>query len=355
MKGSVTQMAEEKKLRLGVVGCGNIGRTHMRAIAQIPGARLAAVTDVNETAARAAAGEYGCSYFTDGRAMIDGGGIDVVDICTPSGMRRDIAVYAAQRGKHIIAEKPIEVTTERIDEMLEAADRNGVTIHSIFGKRYADLYRWLREAVDGGRLGGLFFADIAMKWHRPPGYYEGSWRGTWALDGGGALMNQCIHYVDLMLWFMGMPMSVFAYTGRFAHPRIETEDTAAVLLRFQGGIGMIQASTAMIPGFSARFSLHGRDGGIVIEDDRIVDFHPKAPEEGDREACQRFGGRLGRKENVSTHVVSDHELHRRQLDDIARSIREGAPSAVCGREARKAVAVIEAAYRSAAEDREVFL
>jgi predicted dehydrogenase len=348
-------MAEGKELRLGVVGCGNIGRTHMRAIAEIPGARLAAVTDVNEAAARTAAGEYGCPYFTDYQDMIDSGGIDAVDICTPSGMRKDIAVCAARHGKHIVTEKPIEVTTERIDEMLEAAERNGVSIHSIFGKRYADLYRWLRDAVDGGRLGELFFADIAMKWYRPPEYYEGTWRGTWALDGGGALMNQCIHYVDLMQWFMGMPVSVFAYTGRFAHPRIQTEDTAAALLRFQGGIGMIQASTAMVPGFSARFSLHGRNGGIIIEDDRIMDFQPKAPADSDREALERFGGRLGRKENVFTHVVSDHELHRRQLADIVQAIGRGSPSAVSGREARNAVSIIEAAYRSAAEGREVFL
>ncbi|NLG36746.1 MAG: Gfo/Idh/MocA family oxidoreductase [Clostridiales bacterium] len=311
-------MEHGKELRIGLVGCGNIGRTHMRALTQIPGACLAAVSDVSEAAACAAAREYGCRSFADFRDMIDSGEIDVVDICTPTGMRRDIAVYAAQRGKHIVAEKPLEISTRRIDDMLAAADQNHVTVHGILGKRYADLYGWLRDAVNRGRLGELFFADIAMKWYRPPAYYENTWRGTWALDGGGALMNQCIHYVDLMQWFMGMPVSVFAYTGRFAHPNIETEDTAAVLLRFHGGgIGVIQASTAMNPGFSARFSLHGREGGIILEDDRIMDFQPKAPADGDQEALERFGGRAGRKVNVFTHVVSDHELHRRQLADIA--------------------------------------
>lgn len=349
-------MKDLKDLCFGVVGCGNIGRIHMRAFAEIPGARLAAVTDVNEPVARAVADEYKCRFFSNYRDMIDDGCIDVVDICTPSGMRRDIAVYAAGHGKHIVTEKPIEVTTRRIDEMLEAAARNDVTIHSIFGKRYSDIYRWLRNAVDGGRLGTLLFADVAMKWYRPPEYYEGTWRGTWALDGGGALMNQGIHYVDLIQWFMGRVISVFAYTGRLTHSKIETEDTAAVVLRFEnGGLGMFQASTAMTPGFSARFSLHGRKGGIILEDDRIMDFQPKAPDEADREAWERFGGRSSRKENVSTHVVSDHELHRRQLADITEGIRSSAPSAVSGQEARRAVAVIEAAYRSAAEGREVFL
>ena len=349
-------MKYEKELRFGIVGCGNIGQTHIRALLDIPGVRLAGVTDVNDAAARAVADKYGCCFFESYRDMIGDDCIDVVDICTPSGLRKDIAVYAAENGKHIVTEKPAEVTTKRIDEMLEAADRNHVTFHSIFGKRYADIYSWLRTAVDGGRLGRLLYADVAMKWYRPQEYYEGTWRGTWALDGGGSLMNQCIHYVDLIQWFMGMPVSVFAYTGRLVHSTVETEDTTAVLLRFEGGrLGVIQASTAMIPGFSARFSLHGHDGGIIIEDERIMDFHSEVPMDNDKETLKRFSGRGGPKENVSSHVVSDHELHQRQLTDIAGSIRRGEPSAVSGSEARKSVAVIEAAYRSAAEKREVFL
>ena len=344
------------ELRFGVVGCGNIGRAHMQSIAEIPGAVLAAVADVNEDAAKAASQTYGCTWFGDYRDLVRYDGIDIVSICTPSGIRKDIAVDAARRRKHIVVEKPIEVTVERTDEILRAADENHVSVHGIFGKRFVDVYIWLKGIVDEGRLGRLFFADIAMKWYRPPEYYTDTWRGTWALDGGGALMNQCIHYVDIMQWFMGMPSSVFATTGRFVHTHIETEDTAAALLKFQNGaIGMIQASTAMKPGFSARFSMHGDQGGALMEDNNIVDFHTARPKPEDREALARFAPRSGKAENVSTHVVSSNELHKRQLAAIAQAVRKGVPSAVSGREARKAVAIINAIYRSAAEGREIFL
>jgi predicted dehydrogenase len=349
---------DKKKLRFGIVGCGNIARTHMRSIAEIPGTILTAVVDVNEDAAKEAAAEYGCRYYFDYKTMIEDGDIDVIDICTPSGMRREIAIYSANHGKHIILEKPIEITTERIDDILAAANRNRVSVHGIYNRRFHDVYKWLKDYLISGRMGKLLFADVSMKWYREPDYYKNTWRGTWALDGGGALMNQCIHYVDLIQWLMGMPSHVFAYAGRLLHKDIETEDTAIALLKFKNdALGMIQASTAMIPGYSTRLSFHGQEGGIVLEDNNIVDFFTKSRmKDEDNKIIEKFSIRNKVKaESVSSPLVSDNTLHKRQLEHIAQSIKSNEDSSVNGYEARKSVQIIRAIYQSASQGEEISL
>jgi len=347
----------KKTIGIGLVGCGAISETHVKSYLDIEGVRLVAVSDVNGAAAEKMAGKYGCLFHADYREMIDRDPIDAVDICTPSGLRRDIAQYAVERKKQVIAEKPIEVTTQRIDEMLEAAQRNGVRIHGIFNTRYKDIYLWLRSFLEAGGLGDLVFCDIAMKWYRPPEYYRGSWRGTWALDGGGALMNQCIHFVDLMQLFMGRPSSVCGSIGRLVHKGLEAEDTAAAILKYpNGAMGIIQASTALNPGFSTRFCVHGQKGGIIIEDDVVKDMKVAGLSPEDEKRAEPFRKpTVVNRESAMTNVVSDYELHRRQLTEIVDAIRENRESQVSGREARKAVEIITGIYRSARERREIEL
>lgn len=192
-----------------------------------------------------------------------------------------------------------------------------------------------------------------MKWYRPAEYYKSSgWRGTWALDGGGALMNQCIHYVDMLQWLMGEVDYVFGQTGKFVHTYIESEDTAAALLRFKSGaIGVIQASTATYPGFSARFSINGEFGGIVIEDDKVLEFKCKDQRPEDELLFKANQVNTG----ASTNIVTNYGLHKSQLTAILDSIREGREPEISGIGARKAVEIIEAIYMSAVENRQVKL
>jgi len=344
-----------KLMRIGIVGCGVISDIHIKAILEIPDVKLVAVADINENVAKAIAERCKCDWYTDFKEMIRRADIDIIDICTPSGLRKDIAVYAAENKKHIIAEKPIEVTIDRIDEILEACSRNKVFISGIFNKRYKDIYQQIRNIVTQGRLGRLIFADVSMKWYRPSEYYKNSsWRGTWALDGGGALMNQCIHYVDILQWLVGPVENVFGQTDKLVHTYIETEDTAAALIRFKcGAMGTIQAATSTYPGFSAKFSLHGENGGIIVEDDRVIDFKFKEKYPGDETL---FGDESNQvNAGASTNIVTNYELHKRQLTSIISSLRQGKEPEISGNEARKAVEIIEAIYRSASEKKLITL
>jgi predicted dehydrogenase len=343
----------DRLIKVGIVGCGAISDVHVKSYLEISGVEVVAVSDINEKAARSVAEKYKWQWYTDYKEMICKSGADVIDICTPSGLRKDIAIYAAKNKKHIIAEKPIEVTLDRIDSILEACSENQVFISGIFNKRYKDIYRQIKNIIQENRLGKIILSDVSMKWYRPAEYYKNSgWRGTWALDGGGALMNQCIHYVDMLQWLLGAVDNVFGQTDKFVHTYIEAEDTAAALLRFKSGaIGMIQAATSTYPGFSARFSINGENGGIVIEDDKVIEFKCKDQRPEDDLLFKANQANIG----ASTNIVTNYGLHKSQLTAILASIREGKEPEVNGIEARKAVEIIEAIYMSSVENRQVKL
>jgi predicted dehydrogenase len=268
----------------------------------------------------------------------------------------EIAKYAASQKKHIISEKPLEVTVDRIDEMLKACEKNGVYIASIFHKRYHPVYKWIKKAVDEGRFGEIVSTDVLMKWYRPPEYYADSgWRGTWKLDGGGALMNQCIHFIDLMQWFNGGVDSVFARTANRLHKNIETEDTATGSMLFaNGAFGLVEATTSSYPGFSTILTVNGTKGGVICENEAVREL--KIDDETDEDRMIRRDSKFGEHGNdAGTNIKKDITLHLEQLKEMVDALIEGRQPPVEGLEARKAVEIVTAMYESARKGMQVRL
>jgi predicted dehydrogenase len=343
--------SDREPLGFAIVGCGLIARFHARALAEVADARLAALVSRSEANARALATEAGvdCPCYADLHAALARPDVHAVIVTTPSGAHLEPAVAAAAAGKHVVVEKPLEITTQRCDRIIDACDRHRVRLCTIFPSRFGDANVALKSAVDAGRFGRLTLGETACKWWRSQEYYDkGGWKGTRALDGGGALMNQSIHNVDLLQWLMGPVTHVTGFTATLAHARIEVEDTAVACLRFaSGALGVIQATTSVHPGFPKTVAVHGDRGSVVVEQDDVLrwDFTPETEE--DRAVRARFARKVGASGGASDAAAISHEGHRRQLADFVRAVRAGAPPAVDGREGRKAVAIIEAVYRAA--------
>src|SRR2546421_723178 len=253
-----------------IIGCGMIARFHAKALADIPGAKIVALADSELPRAKKLADELGLgdgNIYPDLPPLLARRDVDVVIVATPSGVHMDPAVAAANAGKHVVVEKPLEITVERCDRIIDACDKNRVKLCTIFPSRFTDANRALKDAVDAGRFGRLTLGETTCKWWRSQAYYDqGGWRGTWALDGGGALMNQAIHNVDLLLWMMGPATHVSGFTSTLAHERIEVEDTAVACIRFKNGaLGVIEATTSVHPGYPKTLAIHGGKGTAVIE------------------------------------------------------------------------------------------
>jgi UDP-N-acetyl-2-amino-2-deoxyglucuronate dehydrogenase len=335
----------------GLIGCGMIAEFHTRAINEIPGARVAAVYDTRRASAEKIAGLAGgaCPVFDDLDAMLARPEIDVVSVCTPSGAHLVPALACAKAGKHVVVEKPLEITVPRCDAIIEACDRAGVRLCAIFPSRFTPANIALKKAIDTGRFGRITLGDTYVKWWRTQEYYDsGGWRGTWALDGGGALMNQAIHNVDLLQWLMGDVETIAALTGTLAHERIEVEDTAVAVLRFRSGaLGVIEAATSAYPGLLKRTEIHGDRGSARIEQDDITvwDFQVKEP--SDEAILATMSGPTGFKAGASDPRGINHLGHRDQLADFLQAIDQGRPARVDGREGRKSVEIIRAIYYAA--------
>ncbi|MEZ4679067.1 MAG: Gfo/Idh/MocA family oxidoreductase [Caldilineaceae bacterium] len=336
-------------LHFAVIGAGNIGKIQVEAIQQIPEARVTVVCNRGEAAGRALAEKVGATWIADFADAVTRDDVDVVTICTPSGTHMEIAVAAAAAGKHLLIEKPIDITLERVDAILDAVEKAGVVLACVFPLRFAQGVHKAKAAVDAGRLGRLTLADVYVKWYRPQSYYDGSWRGTWEIDGGGALMNQSIHNIDLLQWLAGPVKSVMAQTATLAHT-MQTEDTACALLTFAGGgMGVIQGATSCWPGDRARVELHGDRGTIVLEEGRIVTWKLADAEDGEEEAMLTLEEQQGSGATDPTAI--GYEMHRRQIVDLIEAIRHQRPPAIQGAEARRSVALIRAIYLAASEQR----
>lgn len=333
-----------------IVGCGAVARTHVRALAEVAGARVAALVGRAEEAPRRLAAETGLDVpvFTDIYDALERGDVHGVIVCTPSGMHMEFALAAAAAGRHVVVEKPLEVTTERCDRIIEACDAAGVKLCTIFPSRFGDANLAVKAAIDAGRFGRLTLAETTCKWRRSQEYYDaGEWRGTWRLDGGGALMNQAIHNVDLLLWLMGEAESVTGFAATLAHERIEVEDTAVAAVRFRGGaLGVIVAATSVYPGFPKTMAVHGDRGSAVVEQDDLVVWRFAEETVADDAIRARFARRAGGSGGADDPKAIAHEGHARILRDVVAAVREGRPPAVDGREGRRAVALIEAVYEA---------
>jgi predicted dehydrogenase len=346
-------------LGFAILGCGMIARFHAKAIQELPNARLIALQSRRVENARKVIEATGvpCDIYSDSADVLRRPDVHVVTICTPSGAHMEAAVAAAAAGKHVVVEKPLEITLDRCDRIIEACDKHGVQLCTIFPSRFADANVELKKAVTSGRFGRLTLGETACKWWRPQSYYdEGGWKGTKALDGGGALMNQAIHNVDLLQWMMGPVKSICACTATLAHERIEVEDTAVAAMQFKNGaLGVIQATTSVWPGLPKTIGIHGNKGSVVVEQEDILRWEFEPETEADKEIRQRFAQKVGASGGSSNPAAISHEYHRRQLADFLHAIETGSKPLVDGREGRLAVEIILAIYRSAQTGRAVEL
>lgn len=338
------------QLGICIVGCGMIARYHVKALEEVPGARLTALVSRSKVSANKLIADTftPVPVFTDLGDALKRSDVDVVIITTPSGAHLDPAVASANAGKHVVVEKPLEITPERCDRIIEACDKNRVKLCTIFPSRFHDANVLLHDAVAKGRFGRMTLGETTCKWWRTQAYYdEGGWKGTQALDGGGALMNQAIHNVDLLLWMMGDATHVSGFTATLAHERIEVEDTGVACLKFaSGALGVIQAATSVHPGLPKTIAVHGDRGSAVIEQEDVLrwEFAQALPE--DESIKQRFAQKAGASGGAADPKSISHQGHARQLADFVKAIQTNCMPRVDGREGRKSVALICAIYES---------
>lgn len=349
-----------EKLRFGIVGCGVIGPVHAEAIASLPDAQLVWVVDINPQQAQKLASQYGATPYIQLQHMLDSEQVDVVIICTPSGLHGELACQVMRSGRHVIVEKPMEITREAIDEMLRVQKAAGVKLAVISQHRFDPASRQVHDLVEENAFGRLVLGNAIVPWWRSQQYYSSSdWRGTWKLDGGGVLMNQAIHSIDLLQWVMGPVKSVFGYTETLMH-RMETEDVAVAILRFSNGaFGTIAATTGAYPGVTTRIEIFGDKGSAVIENDRLSYLHLARD---DRESISAYGvtpqehkkseGIGFTSQNPAALSASSHAL---QIADMIRAIREDGTPLVDGYAARHPVEIILSIYKSARMHKEVTL
>lgn len=333
----------------GIIGCGMISRFHARAIGDVKGARLVACYNRSPKPAKKLADEFGCKAYDSLEAMLADPEIDAVTIGTPSGAHLEPGLASAKAGKHLLIEKPLEVTLKKCDRLISECERQGVQLGTIFPSRFHDSSRKLKQAVDAQRFGRMTMADAYVKWYRSQQYYDsGAWRGTWALDGGGALMNQAIHSVDLLTWLAGPVTEVFARTATLAHERIEVEDTAVASLVFaSGALGTIAATTAAYPGYLKRIEIHGSEGSAVLEEEDLKKWDFAKKSRHDKAILQSMQATRSSGGGAADPAAIGYHGHAEVVRDFVKAIGENRPPAIDGHEGRRSVEIILAIYKSA--------
>jgi len=335
-------------IHVGLIGGGNISETHARAARAVPGVAIAAVYGTNAEKVDRLCRAHGGHAYRDLEAFLAHRPMDLVMIGSPSGLHATHGIAAAQRGLHVLTEKPIDVTTKRADALIEAAKQSKVKLGVIFQDRMKPDIRKLKQWIDRGVLGKPLLVDARVKWYRPPEYYADSkWRGSLALDGGGALMNQGVHTVDLLLWLLGDVVRVQARTATALHA-IEAEDTAVAILEFAGGaLCTLLATTAAYPGYPRRVEITGSHGTVILEHDRIIAANLRDAPAG---LLEDSAG--DENQSASSAVVSDVRGHQAVFEDFLRAIEQDTTPACDGHEGRRSVALIEEIYRVARDSKD---
>ncbi|MGH7912358.1 MAG: Gfo/Idh/MocA family protein [Candidatus Dormibacteraceae bacterium] len=334
------------KVRVGLIGCGGIGQRHAAALSSIDAVDFAACCDVDERKAQKTAATFGVSRsFGDAASLFRSGAVDAVTICTPHPQHGPVLIAAADAGVNAIVEKPLSIDLGEADRMVEAADRAGITFATIFQRRWFPAAQRIREAIDSGRLGRLTMGECFARLSRDRAYFaRDAWRGQWDTEGGGSLMNQAVHMIDLIQWYLGPVDEVYGRWATLKHgDYIEVEDTAVATLAFRSGaLGVIEATTTYDPPFGFQIAVHGTSGATVGLLERpegsqaITDVWTFAGEEARRAGWEtEEAGRPGFP-----------EFHRLQLQDFVTSILERRPPAVTGVEGRKSLEIINAIYAS---------
>ena len=283
--------------------------------------------------------------------ITEAGQVDILFVATPDSLHAAPTKHALENGIHVMVEKPVEITTERVDAIIEACQKNGVTLGAIFPRRFQEASRVLKKTIESGRFGKIAFADAYIKWFRTQEYYDsGGWRGTFAMDGGGAYMNKGIHNVDLLYWLMGDVAEVDAFTDTLAHKRIEVEDAGAATLRFaNGALGVLVCSTSVYPSEKKRTEIHGTEGSAIVELDSVKrwEFAKSSPKDrAVRDKLMHDDDDDASGGSANPADIS-HTGHRDQLKDFIRAIERGTKAAVDGEEGRKSVELILAIYKAA--------
>lgn len=347
-------------MNFGIIGTGMIAGFHAKAIQAMQGGTLTGVAGRSPAKSEDFAREHATQAYASVDTMLADDAIDIVTIATPSGAHFEPAMAAIEAGKHVVIEKPLEITTERIDQMNAAAQAKGVCLAAILNRRFHPGMDAFKKAADAKRFGKLTSASAYVKWYRDQAYYDSAgWRGTWALDGGGALMNQSIHTIDALLYLAGPVKSVQANAACLAHSEIEVEDIAVAILEFENGArGVIEGSTCTWSkdGHPARVQLAGTEGSVFLADEsfEIWDFMKASEEDDEIRAQFTKGAETGMGANDPT-AISFYQ-HQRNFEEVVAAIHENRTPSVSADEARKSVALIQAIYQSAAnEGQRVFL
>jgi UDP-N-acetyl-2-amino-2-deoxyglucuronate dehydrogenase len=334
--------------KFGIIGAGLIADFHAKAIQSLENARLAGICGSNPLNVKNLAQKYNCKAFSDVEEMLRSGGIDIVTIATPNGAHMGPTIEAAKYGIHVICEKPLEISLDRIDRMIKAHAEAGTRLGGIFNYRFSDTLPHLKKAVDNGRFGTITYASIHVPWWRNESYYKDNWHGTKILEGGGALLNQSIHMIDIMQYLIGPVDSVQGYVATLAH-QIEVEDTGAAVLQFKNkALGVIYGTTASFPGQFRRLEITGTKGTVIQVENSFTVWQFADQTDDDKKIFNAFS-RIEGGGGVSDPAAIPFEPHARNIEAFIASVETGNPFEIDGIEARKAVELILAIYTSARE------
>lgn len=351
----------ERDIGFGVVGLG-MGQHHAKAVSDAAGARLVAVCDIDEERLDTVVQRYGVKGYVRYEEMLADEEVEVVNVCTPSGMHVDMAIPAVDAGKHLIVEKPADIVAEKIDRLIDAVRKAGLKAGAIFQSRTVPMNRRIKDAIEAGRLGKLIGLHAWLPWWRAQSYYDGphgSWKGTWDMDGGGSLMNQGVHTIDQLQWLGGRVKSVSGAFGAYGH-EIEAEDTSAALLKFENGaIGTVMTTTCAYPGLPQLIVIYGDRGVIQKEESTLKAWKIQGEREKEEEAeMLALYGPKEQRDGVTT--ASDPMAvgaagHQGLVEDMVRAIREDKEPFIGLESAKHAVEIVNAIYESGRTGKEVVL
>jgi UDP-N-acetyl-2-amino-2-deoxyglucuronate dehydrogenase len=345
-----------KKWRTAIVGVGVVGEWHLRIAANLPELQLVALCDTDQVRARAALEKNKLTNIpihSDLSQMLKTEKLDVVQICTPSGDHMNPAITAMNAGVNVICEKPLEIQLDRIDRMIGTSQKSKARLAGIFQNRWNAANRAIQQAAKEGRFGRIAWAGSFTPWFRSDDYYrQGGWRGTWRLDGGGAIMNQSVHAVDLIQWIVGPVKQVSAYASSRTHAEIEVEDTLTCALQFQNGaFGTIMGSTAIYPGGKVRIEVGGENGHAVSEDGlKVFKFRDERP--ADKDLLEGAAAGKSDASGGSNPQLGSLRLHSQNISSILSAWEANQEPETSAPEARKAVSIILAMYESAKKNGE---
>ncbi len=337
-------------MKAAIIGTGAVAGHHARAIAQTEGIELAGVTSRTLEKAEAMAAQFGGRVYPNADSLLADPAIDLVIICTYPDSHNQYAVAAARQGKHVLVEKPLDLSLELARNTVEECRKAGVTLAIVSQKRFSDGPRFLREAVQSGKLGKILEADAYVKWYREPAYYAREGKGSWSMEGGGALINQTIHQIDLLRWIVGPVKRLRCEWQLAGLHQIESEDSAAALFRYENdAIGVVQASTSFYPGFPDRIEIHGTRGSVLTEGDYLKQWEvPGCPPPPDH---LFQSGKSGSSVPMDISV----EPFCRQLRDVMEAIESGRPPLITGEEGFETLRVVLAMYESARQHKDISL